>query len=521
MTGASAIRRRRDDGASKRPHPRLHSCPRGHRCPAWHCAAVWTVIAAAAPLVRAQFEYEELFFKYGVFSNTMLMRSQPTVPEFREEIARADIVIRGRIRRLLRSAEGPYGDQDALITVTRIYKGQLDFQPPCVRMEAYNGGVGDRYVTGLGDLPGEGTEVLLPIFIIHPRVGSPPPNNQRVHYVAPFYYTVDRRQRIETLWKLPPDWKDLNTLENVEKIIENVTKQTPSRPRFRTAEVLLEDNFDDGSVAGWTFLQGAQTQRLTAPLAGDSLTRSMVYRYGAESWASPRFLLDTFQRGIPQSTPIPRDPDRGLFRRPCRDGTLIEFGATGGRLRLRGASLYRQHLTAVTGDPSWTDYQLDVDMWTFSDPTRPRPNYLKFGPYGRVQVPRFPETRGEHSFVAAEIGTYGNYDVAEGLSVAGQSFQLRCKYPEPAFISRERSRLLHLTKILQWQPWPVQDGQRLHVTVRFFQRYVEAEVNGQQLLQSWIPEDHPGALRGRVALWTFETWAEFDNFKVTRLVPAP
>ena len=304
-------------------------------------------------------------------------------------------------------------------------------------------------------------------------------------------------------------------------MIDKVQKQTLPRPQFRTAEVLMEDNFDDGSVAGWTFLQGSQTKRLTAPLAGDSLTRSMVYRYGAESWASPQFLLEGFAQGIPQSVPIPRDVRSGLFRRPCRDGTLIEFGAIGGRLRLRGASLYRQHLTAVAGDPSWTDYQLDVDMWTFSDPTRPRPNYLKFGPYGRVQVPRFPETRGEHSFVAAEVGTYGNYDVAEGLSVAGQAVQLRCKYPEPAFISRERSRLLHLTKILQWQPWPVKDNERLHLTVRFFQRYVEAEVNGQKLLQSWIPQDHPGAHRGRVGLWTFETWAEFDNFKVTRLVPLP
>ena len=477
--------------------------------------------ASLCSTAHAQYEYEELFFKYGIFSNTMLLRSQPTIAEFREEIARADIVIRGRIEKVLRQADGPYGDQDVLITVARTYKGKLEYDPPCVRIEAYNGGIGDRYVPGLGELPGEGSDVLLPISIIHPRVGSRPPHGQAVHYVAPFFYTIDAEQRLDTLWRLPPEWKERNTLSHVEKLIQQVQEHVQPRPRFKTAEVLMEDNFDDGSVAGWTFLQGSQTQRLTAPLAGDSLTRSMVYRYGAESWAAPHFLLEGFQRGLPQSVQIPQDSRTGLFRRPCRDGTLIEFGAIDGRLRLRGASLYRQHLTAVAGDPSWTDYQLDVDMWTFTDPTRPRPNYLKFGPYGRVQVPHFPETRGEHSFIAAEVGTYGNYDVAEGLSVAGQAMQLRCKYPEPPFISRERSRLLHLTKILQWQPWPVKDNEPLHVTIRFFQRYVEAEVNGQKLLQSWIPQDHPGAHRGRVGLWTFETWAEFDNFKVTRLVAAP
>ena len=100
--------------------------------------------ATLSATLQAQSEYEELFFKYGVFSNTMLLRSQPTIAEFREEIARADIVLRGRIEKVLRRVDGPYGDQDVLITVDRVYQGKLKYDPPCVRIEAYNGGIGDR-----------------------------------------------------------------------------------------------------------------------------------------------------------------------------------------------------------------------------------------------------------------------------------------------------------------------------------------------------------------------------------------
>jgi hypothetical protein len=174
-------------------------------------------------------------------------------------------------------------------------------------------------------------------------------------------------------------------------------------------------------------------------------------------------------------------------------------------------------LTAVIGDPEWTNYQIDVDMWTYTDPTRPRPNYIKFGPYGRVNVPNLPETRGEHSFVAVEISNYGNYDLSEGTWGAA-SFQIRCKYPEPPFVSRERSRLLRLTKILDFEPWPVADDKKIHVTAKYFGNYVEGWIDGRKILEGWIPTDHPGAAKGRVGLWTFETWAEFDNLKVTRLV---
>ena len=42
---------------------------------------------------------------------------------------------------------------------------------------------------------------------------------------------------------------------------------------------------------------------------------------------------------------------------------------------------------------------------------------------------------------------------------------------------------------------------------------------GKKVLSVEIPADHPGIKNGRIALWTFETWVEFDNVQVTRLVP--
>ena len=44
-------------------------------------------------------------------------------------------------------------------------------------------------------------------------------------------------------------------------------------------------------------------------------------------------------------------------------------------------------------------------------------------------------------------------------------------------------------------------------------------IDGQKVLKGQIPASHPGVARGRIALWTFETWSEYDNVKVTRLVP--
>lgn len=73
---------------------------------------------------------------------------------------------------------------------------------------------------------------------------------------------------------------------------------------------------------------------------------------------------------------------------------------------------------------------------------------------------------------------------------------------------------------IDYQPWPYPKGQKIHMTAKYFGRHVEGWLDGVKVLEAEIPEDHPGARRGRIGLWTFSTLCEFDNVKVTRLVPA-
>ena len=177
------------------------------------------------------------------------------------------------------------------------------------------------------------------------------------------------------------------------------------------------------------------------------------------------------------------------------------------------------------GDPEWTDYQIEADVYNFNDPAFEnrggigQVNYLKFGPYGRLNVPNLPETRGEHSFVGVKFGTFGNYDVSE-MTFGNNAFQIRCKYPESPLVWRDHSVLLRQTRILDYQAWPIPQGKRIHLKAVYFGRRVEGWIDGKKITESEIPEDHPGARRGRFGLWAFETWCEFDNVKVTRLIPA-
>jgi len=111
----------------------------------------------------------------------------PTVAEFCEEILRADVVIRARVEKILRRKEGRLADQDAIVQVLRCYKGGLDPQRPCVRMEIFQ----SLERKGQVKLANVGDELLLPIKIVHPYAGTAPPNGQRVHYMASFYYTIE------------------------------------------------------------------------------------------------------------------------------------------------------------------------------------------------------------------------------------------------------------------------------------------------------------------------------------------
>ena len=82
---------------------------------------------------------------------------------------------------------------------------------------------------------------------------------------------------------------------------------------------------------------------------------------------------------------VPLDRQTGLYRVQHRDReTLTEFGVVNGRLRLR-TSRALQHITAVIGDPEWTDYRIDVDLYTYADPTYPPELRGKLSQAGRFR----------------------------------------------------------------------------------------------------------------------------------------
>ena len=432
---------------------------------------------------------------------------RPTVRQFKDEIARADLVIRARVAKVLFHRDGNHADEDVIVEVLKVYKGKLAAKRPCVRIEIFWHRTWDKITPP--ELPQVGEEVILPIEVIPPRVGTPPPGGQDVHYMVPFYYSVEKDGHVGSIFGFPPEMAaHAKTVERFEALITESLKMThPPRRKYKLGEVLLADDFDDGSLAGWTFLEGTKIRQ--------------PYRTGEFTWRAAVGYLWVGPQTVKKPElkfHVVRDPKTGLFRGE-RSSTPVEFGVVAGRLRLRSRHLLH-HITAVTGDPQATDYQVDVDMWKFTEPPHPHhaTDYKKFGAYGRVTVPNFPFTRGEHSFVAVEIGNFANYDVSE-RTWGNSAFQVRCKYPEPAYVERDPSRILRYTQILDYTGLAVPEAKKMHLTARFTGRYVEGWIDGEKILEGEIPADHPGAEKGRVALWTFETFAEFDNLKVTRLVP--
>jgi hypothetical protein len=344
--------------------------------------------------------------------------------------------------------------------------------------------------------------------VIPARAGSLPPDGQDLHYMVPFYYSFGKDDRVSSIFDFPPPMRvHAATVEQFEALIAEALRR-PHLPRrhCKLGAVLFTDDFDDGSLAGWTFLEGTKIRKRHK--TGEFVWRDAV----GYLWVGPDTVKDP-----KLEFHVTRDSKTGLFRGE-RHSTPVEFGVVNGRLRLRSHH-YLHHITAVTGDPEWTGYQVDVDMWKFRELPHPSgpTDYRKFGAYGRVSVPNFPFTRGEHSFVAVEIGNYANYDVSE-RTWGDSAFQIRCKYPEPVYLERDPSRILRYTQILDYIGFVVPEAMKMHLKARFTGRYVEGWIDGEKILEGEIPADHPGMGKGRIALWTFETFAEFDNLKVTQLV---
>ncbi|MEO2048945.1 MAG: hypothetical protein ABGX16_20500 [Pirellulales bacterium] len=435
-----------------------------------------------------------------------VMDAHPTIVEFREDISRADVVVRAKIVELLRRKEGVLADQDALVEVIRTYKGELPEPQPCVRMEIYQALERKAGVK----LARVGDEVILPIEFVHPYSGAKPRNGQKLHYMVPFYYVIEKDGTVSSAFGFPTDMREYASIDRFEKLIlDEVNRPQSPQRKYETAEVLFTDNFDDGSLAGWTFLVGER-----------GFKKEPFNQQFDVIWIGPNSMVDNELHGTGEleTVKVAMNSQPGLYH-AHRNDTEIEIGVVDGRLRLRSSNIWA-HLTAVTGDPQWTDYQIDVDMINLVDKELPhaRANYMKFGPYGRLRVPNMPETRGEHSFVGVEFGNFANYDVSEE-TFGNAAFQIRCKYPEEPVVWRDHSRMLRKTKILDYHAWSIPQHKQIHLTAKYFGNQVEGWIDGKKVLSAEIPADHPGIKNGRIALWTFETWVEFDNVQVTRLVP--
>jgi hypothetical protein len=463
--------------------------------------AAWLLCLASASVAPAQ----------QVSLTPTVLESHPTLAEFQSEIDRADIVVRARIERILRRREGRLGDEDVIIRPVRVFKGAFASERPCVRIEFHQS---LEYVPG-ARLPDVGEEAILPIETAHPYTGAAPLEGEKLHAFARFFYSVGPGGAIGSIFGFPPEMRPYLRLAEFERLIEEVVARArPPAAAYEPAEVLFFDDFDDGSLAGWAFLEGER-----------GFPGARLHPWNDETWVGPGSLLRNLASSGDErpATLIRRDPATGAWRGE-KNGLPVEIGVFDGRLRFRGGH-YWLHIIGVAGDPEWTDYQIDLDMYNFNDPAFEgrgdlgQVNYQKFGPYGRVTVPNFPETSGEHSAVAVEIGNFANYDVSE-MTFGNSASQIRCKYPEAPFVWRDHSVLLRTTRILDFEPWAVPLATRIHLTAVYFGRHVEGWIDGRKILEGEIPEDHPGAARGRIGLWTFETWAEFDNVKVTRLVPA-
>lgn len=155
-----------------------------------------------------------------------VLDAHPTVAEFREEIARADAVVLAKIIKVLRRKGGKLADQDALIKVIRSYKGKLPEAQPCVRMEIYQvmeRKTGDR----LADV---GDEVILPIEFVHPFTGAKPRNGQALHYMVPFYYTVEQDGSVSSAFGFPPGMRGHTRFDRFEKLIldETIPAEIPA-----------------------------------------------------------------------------------------------------------------------------------------------------------------------------------------------------------------------------------------------------------------------------------------------------
>jgi hypothetical protein len=427
----------------------------------------------------------------------------PTLEEFKEEIERADLVFRGQVDGTIEY----HGTRPGIkVGIHAIYKGSFDRSTiPVMTSEKCS----------------TGTDVVVLAKRLAPHPKDPMPFGEQQLYSAPFVYPVGEGQ-LATFAERAGGAAGRSKSGTLDSLIRRIVAQQRRAGSFEDEYVLGEvqfaDDFNDGSMAGWTPLTGS---RCYAPPEGISRTAPVPPSSRSELWLGENLRwTNAFPSGLSGTVgQLIRDPATQNLEGTC-DGVKLELGVYDGRLRLRTSHVHH-HIVLLAGDPNWSDYQVDVDTFVHGEQDIKEPaliaegNYRKFGIFGRVNVPNLPGTTGEHTELAVECGTYANLGAGY---LKSNAIQIRLKAPDVGH-QRNGSAEARRTKILDYQTYPIRLNTRIHLTAKFMGRRVEGWIDGKKYVEGTIPESNwPQFQRGRIALWTFMTFAEFDNLRVTRLV---
>lgn len=426
----------------------------------------------------------------------------PTQVELEEEVGRADLVVRGRVAKVVdeKDKKERKHQQFLRISVKDVYKGKCHTDS-IVITNFY----GQRDDTGdeSNSKRQVGDDVIAFVNRLEPLAENRTPYGQPFWLITSFLYVV-RDERVAFPVQLGEDLEDHKRVQEFVTLIEKAAdkerklQRKENQEQYVPRKVLFLDDFNDGSMSGWTLLKGMRPGFMAE----------------GRAWKN--------EHSPSAGTTGQLSRDRAGHLTGERDGTHIQIGVYDGRLRLR-SNLLGQQVTAIAGDPNWSNYQVDVDMYHHRDikivenqKVVAESNYKNFGVFGRVTVPRMPNTEGEHCEIGVEFGKTGRGQISIG-SVGSDAIQIRLKCPDTRHPNGSRDK--RTVKILDFRTYEVPDERVIHVTAKFMERRVEGWIDGKKYVEGLIPESNWKQFQqGHIALWAAGTYAEFDNVKVKELV---